>query len=127
MSPVEILVSYEDKDRQSLGNDGEVFPVASKVSWFFPSQALVMQSTGLHDKNGKEIFEGDVLRRARNGANYTFYIVVEFGNGVFFGITRPGFNHRLTAELWGCCDKDGGGYDEVIGNIHENPELLSKQ
>jgi uncharacterized phage protein (TIGR01671 family) len=84
-----------------------------------------MQFTGLFDKNRKEIYEGDVLRRAKDGEKYRFYIVVEFKNGSFGGSTRPGFNHYLTAERWGCCDSDGGGYDEVIGNIYENPELIS--
>lgn len=84
-----------------------------------------MQYTGLKDKNGKKIFEGDILRRFKNGDQYKFYIVVEFKNGSFGGATRPGFNHYLTAADWGSCDYDGGGYDEIIGNIYENPELLS--
>lgn len=92
------------------------------VDW--KKELIWLEFTGLKDKNGKEIYEGDVLRRAKDGNNYTFYIVVEFNNGVFFGTTRPGFNHRLTAERWGNCDSDGEGYNEIIGNIYQNPDLI---
>lgn len=88
-------------------------------------EAQLCQFTGLLDKNGKEIYEGDVLRRAKDGDSYKFYIVVEFSDGCFGGATRPGFNHYLTAREWGSCDYDGGGYDEVIGNVWENPGLLA--
>lgn len=86
-----------------------------------------LQYIGRKDTNGKEIYDGDILRRAKDGDNYHFYIVVEYKNGSFGGSTRPGFNHYLTANEWGRCDSDGGGYDEVIGNIHENPELLKTE
>ena len=97
-----------------------------EYKWLGRNDLPIMQYTGLKDKNGVEIYEGDILKRAKDGKNYTFYIVVEFRNGSFGGSTRPGFNHYLTASNWGSCDSDGGGYDEIIGNIYENPELLSK-
>ncbi|CYU90252.1 hypothetical protein HO639_01780 [Streptococcus suis] len=80
----------------------------------------VMQSTGLFDKNGKEIFEGDVV--LENGWRK---VAVSFGTQEIeenFGDKRifQGFNLYL-----------GGGYPEavmskheIIGNIYENPELV---
>lgn len=83
------------------------------------------QSTGLTDKNGREIFEGDII--------HLEYSQVFFG-GVYFG--------EYTAEVSykeGCFVTDGinngdeietplSGFDndevEIIGNIHDNPELL---
>ena len=75
----------------------------------------VMQFTGLLDKKGKEIFEGDIIRRLDGRTD-----VVVFDQGMF--TTKENdwdlrwlVNHRIL-EL----DED----IEIIGNIHENPELL---
>lgn len=80
-----------------------------------------MQSTGLTDKNGTEIYEGDVIncrnsfRNPMTGSgslslNSDFKIIFE--NGEF---KAKGFDIRLKNIL---------SYSEVIGNIYENPELL---
>lgn len=65
------------------------------------------QYTGLKDKNGKEIFEGDVVRQFDDEE----YFVVKFEYGGFLPFTA----NMLTFDT---------DYCEVIGNIHENPELL---
>ena len=77
-------------------------------------EVTLMQSTGLKDKNGKEIFEGDITA----SGNHPIKGVVEF---------------RTDLGMWVNCLK---GYDyyeylgnvasgiEIISNIHENPELL---
>jgi len=81
------------------------------------------QFTGLKDKNGKEIYEGDILaNREVHGDN--FYCVVEYGIDGFNGVTYPGRNHCM--PLHTIMTYEGAEYNEVIGNIYENPELLSK-
>jgi uncharacterized phage protein (TIGR01671 family) len=70
------------------------------------------QFTGLHDKNGKEIYEGDIVRYDMGGECEVSYCV----GGGFAGFDlSPAFHngHQLTDV-------------EVIGNIHDNPELLNK-
>jgi len=82
-----------------------------------------IQYTGLHDKNGKEIWEGDVVKinDARAGCVYYEEMYARFG----FSLKR---------FLSGLVDLPSGDYSfedfsswdmEVIGNIYENPELLN--
>lgn len=76
----------------------------------------LMQSTGLKDKNGKEVFVGDIIKCTR-GCPHEVYLEKEYG-GTFIG-------GMPTVYLKGL----GDGYawtedEEIIGNIYENPELL---
>ena len=78
----------------------------------------VGQYTGLKDKNGKRIFEGDICRNTRTGE-----IVSVKWHGIMAGYVwnkrrADGFLFDF-GELFRACDKY-----EVIGNIHDNPELL---
>lgn len=126
------------------GNDWIVFtsdrqPLDSKPHPFenpyFQQQLKVMQYTGLKDKNGKKIFEGDLLRFPAQTKweeeNYTAYEVF-FHDGDMAG--GEGIGYRMCR-----CHHHGniaGSYihsflpkfvsDMVIaGNIHENPELTN--
>ena len=72
----------------------------------------VGQFTGLYDCNGKEIFEGDILDF--NGLT----VEVRFVRGVFAFLA----NGYLDDELYGDCRTDL--FAKVIGNVHDNPELL---
>lgn len=77
--------------------------------WVRVIQRTVGQFTGLKDSNGKEIYEGDIV--SIDGANETHMRTIVFERGTFH------FGHLPD----GMCDyKDM----KVIGNIHENPELL---
>lgn len=74
----------------------------------------VGQFTGLTDKNGKKIFEDDIVK-TRHGVRR---IIFEYG---CFCAWKP--NTELTANLRGYVHELDGNI-EVIGNIHDNPELL---
>ena len=73
----------------------------------------VGQYTGLTDKNGKKIFEGDIFTDGIS--NY----VVTFTNGAFTIDYRPDFLAYFLVS--GFADGD------IIGNIHDNPELLEEK
>ena len=75
----------------------------------------LMQSTGLHDKNGKEIFEGDIVKMAKDVySDPTYYEVIRHRSGAY----------RLESNQHGCELWLRHTNCEVIGNIYENPELL---
>lgn len=96
--------------------------VISGVAWTKHfSDVILMQSTGLKDKNGKEIFGGDVIKYTTtlevHGTDEPEFAVVEFKN------TIPYANHGKRELTIDDLFLDGSEW-EVIGNIYENPELV---
>ena len=85
------------------------------------SDFILMQSTGLLDKNGNEIFEGDVVKY-KVGCNTFTEEVVYDKNFAGFGVKDADANIIFTVgELAEDIDLSSL---EVIGNIYQNPELL---
>ena len=76
------------------------------------TNCIIMQFTGLLDKNGKEIWEGDVVRYENK---YLDVFEVRYNAGSFL---QHGGDGRVD-DIW--CEWDKV---EVIGNIYENPNLL---
>lgn len=89
------------------------FPEGGWDISFDYDNAILEQYTGLHDKNGKEIYEGDIVRA---------WIDIGPG-GEMLGICQviiENFGNNIQEWTY----KEPGFLPEVIGNIHENPELL---
>lgn len=104
----------------------------------FIDQETVGEFTGLHDKNGREIYEGDRVRVSHGGRHYWLFEIKalggQFGNNLY-GVC---YEHNLSTneddstytyeKVTGNFYRSecvGGKDSEVIGNIHENPELLN--
>ena len=89
----------------------------------------VGQYTGLKDKNRKKIFEGDIVKCTDTINDFEFNAVVEFGNPngeynwgyqlKFISGEESNFDILCWVDM-----EETGAYIEVIGNIHDNPELL---
>jgi uncharacterized phage protein (TIGR01671 family) len=81
----------------------------------------LMQYTGLKDKNGTEIYEGDIVKYTSELENGIFE--VKYGNCRFYGLWIEANFMGITTDLFylGCSNEL-----EVIGNIYENPELLEE-
>ena len=111
-----VYASIEEKGKSLVEN-------AIKRHWIITQNgkcyevdpSTVGQYTGLTDKNGKKIFEGDILDTTNSNSRIWY---VDYRNTAF------------------CCDQGNANYScvlddftqvsdvEVIGNIHDNPELL---
>ncbi|EKB3549485.1 hypothetical protein ONY91_001694 [Listeria monocytogenes] len=82
------------------------------VDWYSFDDVVLMQYTGLKDKNGKKIFEGDVGWDEHNEC----YGVVKFEEGKFLYVWE-----NIAEDLQEVADGI-----EICGNIHENPDLLEE-
>lgn len=97
-----VEASSADDDPQG-GNDG---PVRDN------SQLKLEQSTGLKDVNGKEIYENDLIRLTDDLEDPIYKVIFDEAK---FEIIGGGVCYDLGEEFMDC---------EVIGNVHNNPELL---
>mgnify|MGYP000259234524 CR=1 FL=1 len=104
--------NFDPNDRDFIG-----------MSIPFQPSFVLMQYTGLHDKNGKEIYEGDIIKCEQYiGGNFVDYCIekgfVEFKDGEFGLHRKQGYYQSLRKFI---------EYDyelEVISNVYDNPELL---
>lgn len=128
----EIKFRAWDEVSEKMLNWNDFLDTNMKNTFIAPESTglILMQYTGLHDKNGKEIYEGDVVlyedwEMAYEGGGNDSFInkgIIEYVEcNCCFNVTE-----RQTVELQDVLYKDNESL-EVIGNIYDNPELLGEK
>ena len=85
--------------------------------WCIANPEYLVQCTGLKDKNGKLVYEGDIIKSTVYTINMKVVYCIEES---FFGLKYPhNDDNRCSAAI------PSSEEIEVIGNIHENPEFLN--
>ena len=105
-------------DEVMVGN-GDIWIIdedSVAVEWIVNNDIHLMQSTGLFDRNGKEVFVGDIIKCTR-GCPHEVYLEKEYGGTFIGGMPAIYLKGLLSGYAW---TED----EEVIGNVYENPELL---
>lgn len=107
----DFFVSEDGKIYKKSTDTGYGIAISRETS----DKVILMQSTGLRDKNGKEIFEGDIVKMAKDVySEPTYYEVVRHRGGAY----------RLESKQHGCELWLRHADCEIVGNVYENPELL---
>lgn len=111
----DFFVSEDGKIYKKSTDTGYGIAISRETS----DKVILMQSTGILDKNSQEIFEGDVVRQVRTQPTIENEIitgVVTMLEGAWLIVND---NEQLASYLWSETDEN-----EIISNIYENPELL---
>jgi len=115
------MLEVQELDFEPTFYGGRIAIRPDQYSDYFDTEEMIlMQYTGLHDKNGKEIYEGDIVYcQTKYGKAKA---IIKFINGKFVAywnsaLTHPENGHHIASY-------EINKRFEVIGNIYDNPELL---
>jgi len=103
----------------NFGSNKIFVEVTEGFGWKDVDEKYLMQSTGLHDVNGKEIFEGDVVKGKSDSFRLSCYGEVYWDEE----FCRWRINDKKRNRQY---EVDWRWKLQIIGNIHEHPELLNQ-
>lgn len=107
-----------DKETKTMNGMAEIYRNRNQEIELHPrdENIILMQSTGLVDKEGTEVFVGDIIKCTR-GCPHEVYIEKEYG-GIYIG-GMPAIYLKGIRDGYAWTE-----HEEILGNIYENPELL---
>lgn len=123
----EIKFRAWDGQKMMMGEDSGTALYMDFLAWYesLSEEVVLMQYTGLKDKNGKEIYFGDILQTSSDDPETDMWKPEDWGYtvcqeldgeiGVTFSDWHPTYEKDCVFD-W--------QYVEIIGNIYENPELI---
>lgn len=112
-------LSHMYKPEEVMVCDGNIWIIdedSDSNEWIVNNDLNLMQSTGLCDKEGTEVFEGDILHHQIQ-TEYTFIVKYDKDKGRWYG---DGLSRTYRIDI----KKEFLPYYKVIGNIYENKNLL---
>jgi hypothetical protein len=114
----EIKFRAWDEVSEKMLNWNDFLDTNMKNTFIAPESTglILMQYTGLHDKNGKEIYEGDIVKYRDSRGQHIEKVI--FDKGCFYAGMHWGSSTRVAPKLINT------RITEVIGNVYDNPELL---
>ena len=116
----DIFVPFTEEENKA--NEGHFLSAIGGL-WHKVNKETVGQFIGLTDKNGKMIFEGDIIENS--GCRW----VIGFVNTAFAAMDGPDMQFAMFEQyIWDHKKREwvAPDYWEVVGNIHDNPELLEE-
>jgi uncharacterized phage protein (TIGR01671 family) len=116
-------IDLYDINRYSDTNfEGESLHSLGCTIYNYPTNEFILvQYTGLKDKNGKEIYEGDIIKITTK--DDVIYSTIYFKSGGFIFTDPQGSRHLIGWYLDWLSPESG--YVEVVGNKFENPDMLT--
>ena len=120
MRPIKFR-AWDKKEKMmvGLGNLDEIMLLGAISTKSILDKYIVMQFTGLKDKNGNEIYEGDLIKSGTKAVT-PFEVIYKKNFGARFML--KGISHPHNKVIWKSLQK--ATKLEIIGNIYENKDLL---
>lgn len=119
------MISQDNPSDFTMISNGDGFGIVyDHEEWLNKDAFIIMQYTGLKDKNGVEIYEGDIVQD-QHYMKSSNPIVIHSGRAIIKYYGGGFICHYCGMEIFNVERLEGDDGLIVIGNIYENPELLT--